>query len=154
MVDGGYRVGAMVINAVRFIPQSRPRLFIVAAKSDREIPTELKTDGPRLCIKNSDNAYANLPKHLQKDWVWWNMPAPRGHRDTLTTLIEENPSGCALAFTRGDRRLLSQMSESNLQKVKEAQKMASVSLERSTSALVGMNTAKSTTGRGSLRPNK
>ncbi len=29
---GGYRVGALVMNAVHFVPQSRPRLFIIGAR--------------------------------------------------------------------------------------------------------------------------
>src|ERR1700722_6844422 len=32
--DGGYRVGAMTIDGVKFVPQSRPRLFIVPARED------------------------------------------------------------------------------------------------------------------------
>lgn len=34
----GYSVGAMVIDAVRFLPQSRPRLFIVGVHSDTAFP--------------------------------------------------------------------------------------------------------------------
>jgi DNA (cytosine-5)-methyltransferase 1 len=32
--DVGYRYGALVINAALFVPQSRPRLFIVGARAD------------------------------------------------------------------------------------------------------------------------
>src|SRR5581483_5735165 len=33
----GYRAGALAIDAVHFVPQSRPRLFIIAVAGDREI---------------------------------------------------------------------------------------------------------------------
>ena len=41
---GGYRFGALVIDAVRFVPQSRPRLFIVAVRKDKRIPERLVRD--------------------------------------------------------------------------------------------------------------
>jgi len=37
----GYRFGALVIDAALFVPQSRPRLFIVAAREDAVIPAAL-----------------------------------------------------------------------------------------------------------------
>ncbi|MEE9240128.1 MAG: DNA (cytosine-5-)-methyltransferase, partial [bacterium] len=43
--ESGCRFGAMVMDAVRFVPQSRPRLFIVAARGG-EIPGGLLMDGP------------------------------------------------------------------------------------------------------------
>ncbi len=40
MVAIGYRVGAMTINAERFVPQSRPRVFFVCVRNDlRSIPS-------------------------------------------------------------------------------------------------------------------
>ena len=41
----GYRFGAVVIDAVHCVPQSRPRLFIVAVDADAYIPAELIADG-------------------------------------------------------------------------------------------------------------
>ena len=38
--------GALVVDAALFVPQSRPRLFIVAARKNIEIPSELSCDGP------------------------------------------------------------------------------------------------------------
>jgi len=46
IADGSYRVGPMVIDAVRFVPQSRPRLFIVAVQKELAIPSELVSDWP------------------------------------------------------------------------------------------------------------
>ena len=42
----GYRFGALVIDAVRFVPQSRPRLFIVAVSEKRSIPAPLVSLAP------------------------------------------------------------------------------------------------------------
>src|SRR5262249_38118349 len=37
----GYRIGALVMDAVRFLPQSRPRLFIVAIRDGVAVPEDL-----------------------------------------------------------------------------------------------------------------
>ncbi len=37
----GYVVGAMLINAARWVPQSRPRIFVVAVDAEIAIPQEL-----------------------------------------------------------------------------------------------------------------
>src|SRR6266496_1478410 len=41
LTAGGYRFGGMVMDAVRFVPQSRPRLFIVAVHTNQQIPEQL-----------------------------------------------------------------------------------------------------------------
>lgn len=46
MVDGGYRVGALVIDAAHFVPQSRRRLFIVGVRETANIPAEIAKAGP------------------------------------------------------------------------------------------------------------
>ncbi|QGM99414.1 DNA cytosine methyltransferase [Methylocystis parvus] len=48
LADEGYRFGALVIDAALFLPQSRPRLFIVAAREDVATLDALSTL-PRYC---------------------------------------------------------------------------------------------------------
>jgi site-specific DNA-cytosine methylase len=43
----GYRFGAAVIDAVHFVPQSRPRVFFIAFRGDQHIPTSLIAEGPK-----------------------------------------------------------------------------------------------------------
>jgi DNA (cytosine-5)-methyltransferase 1 len=42
----GYRVGAMVLDAAHFLPQSRPRLFVVAVRPDAVLPEEATRSDP------------------------------------------------------------------------------------------------------------
>ena len=42
-----YRFGALVIDAVRFLPQSRPRLFIVCVREGIDVPDGIVADEPR-----------------------------------------------------------------------------------------------------------
>ena len=41
LAGGGYQFGAVVMDAAHFLPQSRPRLFIVAVRSDLSVPAGL-----------------------------------------------------------------------------------------------------------------
>ena len=65
-LDGlGYRVGALEIDAALFTPQSRPRLFIVAA---RNAPAHLMASGPiepfhSMALRN---VVARMPDTLRK----------------------------------------------------------------------------------------
>jgi DNA (cytosine-5)-methyltransferase 1 len=42
-----YRFGAAVIDAVHFVPQSRPRVLFIAFRGDQSIPTSLIGEGPQ-----------------------------------------------------------------------------------------------------------
>src|SRR5262245_16612987 len=44
LADAGYRVGAMLVDAALFSPQSRQRLFIIAHKG--KLPADLTLDAP------------------------------------------------------------------------------------------------------------
>ena len=44
--DCGYVFGALTMDAVHFLPQSRPRLFIVAVRKDLDAVSDLARDRP------------------------------------------------------------------------------------------------------------
>ena len=46
LTRGGYRYGAVVIDAKLFVPHSRPRLFIVAVDTALDIPASLSASPP------------------------------------------------------------------------------------------------------------
>ena len=46
LVHRGYLVGAMVIDAIRWLPHSRPRVFILAVDSKLSIDKELLSSTP------------------------------------------------------------------------------------------------------------
>lgn len=120
----GYRVGGMVIDAVNFLPQSRPRLFIIAVDDKLKIPTNVKRNAPNTIWhpKAITQAFDSLSEALQKQWVWWNLPVPKAHELTLENIIEEEPQGVTWHSREETERLLGMMSELNRQKVTLAQK--------------------------------
>ena len=68
---GGYRFGALIVDAVLFVAQSRPRLFIIALRREVDIPETLTGDGPDgdFHPRRLRTAYRKLPKALQEDWI-------------------------------------------------------------------------------------
>ncbi len=123
----GYRFGALVIDASHFVPQSRPRLFIVGVRSDMEIPASLQRANPVAPWHNRGilRAFNDLPQDLAKDWLWWNLPEPPIRHQNFIDLIEDNPTGVSWHSSNETTRLLSMMSEVNLAKV-EAAKSANI----------------------------
>lgn len=74
--DGGYRFGAVELDAEAHLPQSRPRMFMIAC---REAAADLTSPAPISFLHTSKvtAAHDRLPEDLQARWIWWRMaPAP------------------------------------------------------------------------------
>lgn len=118
----GYRVGALVIDAALFVPQSRPRLFIVGVSDKLQIDESLISDRPRERFHTPAvlAAYRNLPQEDQRAWVWWNLPLPCCRKITFADIFEEHVPWHTPAQTQ---TILGMMSSVNLRKVDNAKKM-------------------------------
>ncbi|MBP3126093.1 DNA cytosine methyltransferase [Thalassospira sp. ER-Se-21-Dark] len=120
---GGYRVGALVMNAVHFVPQSRPRLFIIAArKASVTLPDELLAESPGDTWHSSAlvGAFGKLSQRSQKSWAWWNLPSPVLRTSIFADLVEDKPLGVKWHTAADTKRLLGMMSPVNLAKVETA----------------------------------
>lgn len=120
----GYRVGGMIIDAVHFVPQSRPRLFIVAVDERVSLPDELiaLTANPAWHPAAIIKAFNRLPSELKDKWVWWNVPTPDARLRTLDDIIEQKPKGVAWHSDTETARLIEMMTPINRKKVMQAQK--------------------------------
>ena len=121
--DLGYVFGALVIDASLFVPQSRPRVFIVALRKGLTIPSELSAPEPSAPFHTRAlmNAHSKLPKNAARNWVWWALPKPRLRKLNFIDLIEDDPDSVSWHSNRETTNLLSMMSEVNLAKVETAQ---------------------------------
>jgi len=122
-VRAGYRFGALVIDAKHFLPQSRPRLFIVGLRADLPLPEGVTTQEPSdlwhtraLCA-----ARAALPPKMRASWIWWTLPKPPKRRKRFADLIESNPKNVAWHTPTETEALVGMMSEVNRAKVEAAQ---------------------------------
>ncbi len=125
LTKGEYRFGAVVIDAVHFVPQSRARLFIVAIKKGFPIPVELAASEPDAHWHPAHliGAYEKLSQKSKAAWLWWKLPAAPLRRATFSELIEDQPNGVTWHTTAETQRLLSMMSPINRQKVERAKKL-------------------------------
>lgn len=86
LVERGYRCGAFLLNASHFVPQSRPRVFILAVQEKRSIPEELTGDGP--CWLHNEAA-TRLGRELP-EWIWWRTEKPGCRSLSLRDIIEDD----------------------------------------------------------------
>lgn len=122
--EGGYRVGALEIDARWFVPQSRPRLFVTAIRKDLEAPAELVLDAAPESLspfhtRAVRKAADALPADLRANWLWWALPVPPVPNETLAQKLE--PADQVSWHTLAERRrLLSLMSPATKRKLAEA----------------------------------
>lgn len=122
-LDGlGYRYGALVADASLFVPQSRPRLFVIAVKSGVTLPDGVTSDGPEQPWHTAAlrRAMTNLSDEQQDRWIWWSMPAPSERGTDFCDLIEDKPKSVDWHSASETTAPLSMMSAVNLAKVETA----------------------------------
>lgn len=119
-----YRFGAVVINASAFLPQSRPRLFIIGVRKDVPLPDGLLAEAPEAAWHSSAlvEAYKKLSKRAQSAWIWWSLPVPSPRTTVFADLVEDEPQGVTWHTPAETKKLLTMMSSVNLDKVKAAKK--------------------------------
>ena len=117
-----YRFGAIVVDAVHFVPQSRPRLFLLAVAEELAIPAPVLSSEPTFPwhTKALRSAQLRLDEEAAKHWLWWNLPAPRSRETQFSDLVEENPSDLKWHTHEETANLLGMMSDINRQKVEAA----------------------------------
>ncbi|RXH56725.1 DNA cytosine methyltransferase [Granulicella sibirica] len=116
--QAGYEVGALVVNASLFVPQSRPRLFIIGVRKDLAVPEELISLVPYSPWHTDtlSRAFAKLPSQTKRSWIWWNLPRPAERSTTFADLLEESADTPWFSPSETER-LLGMMSPTNRAKV-------------------------------------
>src|SRR5690606_20877039 len=120
----GYRFGALVINASLFVPQSRPRLFVIGLHESLFLDPGLVSPVPSAKFHSSSlqRAHARLSPKTQSKWLWWNLPTPKMRTSAFADLIEDNPKSVSWDSQDQTSKLLSMMTPLNLAKVEAAKR--------------------------------
>ena len=119
VAGAGYWFGALVIDAQHFLPQSRPRLFIVGIDQELNIPGRLLGPNP-IDIWHPARlrqAKAALSTALQNRWLWLVPPKPPRSNRRLGDVIDDEPQGVAWHSPADTEQLLAMMSPVNRAKV-------------------------------------
>lgn len=122
--EAGYRFGALVINADLFVPQSRPRLFVIGVHDSVDLDAALLSPGPiePFHTRALSRAVNSLPTSVAERLVWWNVPTPERRANTFADLIEDEPESVAWHTPEETKKLLAMMSPLNLAKVNQARR--------------------------------
>ena len=120
-----YRCGAVVIDAALFVPQSRPRLFVIGVCDEVELPHAVSGAGPSQPWHTASlqRAHMTLSPELKANWLWWRLPVPEARKEVFAELIEESPDSVAWHSPAETAQLLAMMSPVNLRKVEAAKKL-------------------------------
>ncbi|MDG1078144.1 MAG: DNA cytosine methyltransferase [Planktotalea sp.] len=118
----GYRVGALEIDARHFVPQSRPRLFVIALRKDiagedlmLAAPTGLfHTDKLRRYV-NAANA------DLKTDFTWWAHQPPTLSTTSIADVVDRKPDTSWQSEAKVDV-LLDMMSEPSAARIAHARR--------------------------------
>ncbi len=129
--QNGFTVGALMMDAVAFVPQSRPRIFLLAV--DKQYAVSIKAFADRTPSSGCPWSSARLealweqaPPVIRKDWVWWKLPAPPMRQSTLADIIDPDVrTWDSPAYTQ---RLLSLMVPLHLEKVVKASALGTESV--------------------------
>ncbi len=120
--QAGYRFGAVVIDAIHFLPQSRPRLFMIGVRADVEIPSEVKNAAPDPLWHSAAirGRVVQFSLEARRHWIWWRLSPPPPRTTAFADLVESEPKGVDWHTSEETHRLLSMMSEANRAKVSMA----------------------------------
>ena len=121
----GYRFGAVVIDAALFVPQSRPRLFVIGVREDLLRNTAPLTSPEPLApfhTASLQRAVQRLGGAARSSWLWWNLPVPPRRTTTLSEIIEDQPDSVDWNSPAETNALLSMMSPVNFAKVEAAKR--------------------------------
>jgi DNA (cytosine-5)-methyltransferase 1 len=118
-VRAGYRFGAMVIDAAHFVPQSRPRVFIVGVSDAMDIPDFLRDAGAQdhLSSRALLAAHGRLPPSHREHWIWWSLPRPPVRNANFASLLEPNPGDVRWFSRTQTQKLIDMMAEPHLEKL-------------------------------------
>ncbi|HEV2366176.1 MAG TPA: DNA cytosine methyltransferase [Caulobacteraceae bacterium] len=122
LTECSFRFGALVIDARHFVPQSRPRVFVVGVRGDLEL-------SPTLVRREPDEtwspltlrvAFERLGAGARRQWLWWSLPAPAISPPPMSRFIEDDPADVPWHSREETQALLGMMSSVNRAKVEAA----------------------------------
>jgi DNA (cytosine-5)-methyltransferase 1 len=118
----GYRYGAVVADASHFVPQSRPRVFVIAVRREVPVPRALCTELPHAPWHAPTllRASAALPATSTNDWIWWAPGSPPEAKKCELTDVVNLGDAAEWNTNEATNRLIGMMSETQLDRLTAA----------------------------------
>lgn len=117
--QAGYWIGAIVADARDFLPQSRPRLFLIALDAAQTPPPHIQN---AYAVDHWHpvrlrEAQALLPEAARARWLWFAPPVPPARNLALCDVLESAPRDVRWHNKGETAKLLAMMSPANRAKV-------------------------------------
>jgi len=118
----GYRFGAVVADASYFVPQSRPRVFIIAVRREVRLPPLLHNELPKdpwhtqILLR----ARASLSADEAANWIWWTPGDPPEQREIELADIIDVSDDADWNAAEETNRLIGMMAEPQLKRLADA----------------------------------
>ncbi|MVA71937.1 DNA (cytosine-5-)-methyltransferase [Agrobacterium vitis] len=118
----GYRYGAVVADASHFVPQSRPRVFVIAIRREVPVPRGLCTELPQAPWHAPTllRARAALPANSVNDWIWWAPGSPPEAKERELTDVVDLGEDAKWNTEEATSRLIGMMSETHFDRLTAA----------------------------------
>ena len=119
----GMQFGPLVIDARHFLPQSRPRVFVVAVDSRIDcsgFTRERVPDSGPWFTKAVKAAHEQISASLRERWRWWALPEPYASPIPMERIVEDDPAEVEWHAPEETERLLGMMTTLNLEKTHRA----------------------------------
>lgn len=118
----GYRFGAVVADAAHFVPQSRPRVFVIGVRREVPIPSGLLADLPHSPWHSQTllRARSGLSATDADNWVWWSPGKPPAAKEFELEEIIDLSDDADWNDDAATNRLIGMMSQSHLDRLAEA----------------------------------
>jgi DNA (cytosine-5)-methyltransferase 1 len=114
----GYRVGAVIMNASDFVPQSRARAFLIAVRDGVDL-SGLSQQGPSEPFHTGALLRTSLLLDDPK-WIWWSLPTPKARRPSFGDICVLDAPFDSNEKTRELCAMLSPVNQSKLDKAVRA----------------------------------
>lgn len=113
--ERGYLAGAFVMDATHFVPQSRPRSFIIAVREGIDLKGLTQDEPDTLWHPKSVVTAYNAVN--DQSWIWWKLPAPKMRKTSFSDICDYD-AACDEPETTA--RLLKMLSPLNRKKLDQA----------------------------------
>jgi DNA (cytosine-5)-methyltransferase 1 len=124
LAEVGYRFGALTIDAAHFVPQSRPRLFLVALANEVAPLEELTAPEPvapyAYAAPALRRAVDALPAPLAARWLWWRLPPPPRVNRMLLDCLDAAPDDAPWLNASQTQALLAALSKASRAELERA----------------------------------
>lgn len=114
LTSRGYRTGGLIIDAAHWLPQSRPRVFVIGALSGKADLGNLHSEPSN----SFTNSRLRSVAERSDGWVWWHLEEPSYEPVALESIVDWN-APCVSHQTTVDL-LKSGLSEVQMKKLSDA----------------------------------